>query len=132
MAHVNICRSQSLHTATSARKEARQTAGKQESVMSPDDSHAALELAGQGGQHGQQSHRRHKQPWHLWCPPHSSHQMGFPPSVSGREGGQWQHTAPGTCKLTVTQPPPPPPHTSSYLKQCLSSVSFASHFPYDS
>ena len=120
-------------------EEARQTAGKSGPATCPNAFQAALELAGCPGQHSQQSHRRDKQPWCLQCPGHSSHQMvSLPVWLGGKKDSGSTCcspgiTAPATCKLRVTQPPPPPPpHTSSYLKYCLSSVSFMSRFPFDS
>lgn len=136
--HANVCRSQSLHTATSVRKEARQTAAMSGPATCPSDYHTALELAGCRGQHSRQSHRRHKQPCRLRCPRHSSHQMvSLPVWLGGEEDSGSTRcspgtTAPGACKLRVTQPPPPPPHSSSYLNESLSTVSFASRFPYGS
>jgi len=90
MARANAGRSQSLQTATSVRKEARQTAAKSGPATYPNAFRAAFKLPGYGGQHSRQSPQARPAP----APAVSQSQLppdGFPPSTSGQEEVQRQH-----------------------------------------
>lgn len=139
LVHMNGCRIKSLRSAALARKEARQAAVKLGPVMCPDTSQLFSSwLDAEGG-----TASRATAGTNSLAPVVSPTQLppdGFPliPTVwPGRKQGSGSTCySPGTaahatCKLRATQPSlPPPPHTSPFLKYCLSSVSFTSHFPY--
>lgn len=131
LVHENRCRIEALHSATLVRKAGSSEAG---TSNVPWHFPAVLKMAGCRGWHSQQSHN---------SPVVSPTQLppdGFPliatmwlekQQGSGNTSCSPGEPAPATCKHRVTQPPPPPPpHTSPFLKHCLSSVGFMSHFPY--
>lgn len=136
---MNGCGIKSLHSAALVRKEARQAAVKLGPVMCPDTSQLCSSwLVVEGG-----TASRATAGTNSLAPAVSPTQLppdGFPliPLVCpGRQQGSGSTSySPGaaahaTCKFRVTQPSPPPlPHASPFLKYCLSSVSFTSHFPY--